>query len=199
MLNSENSEYEIINNSETLIVSFGGRLLKFGMILPYEFLNFLNKHFVNVDKLFYIDKDQMNYHKGIYGITRNIDETLLYLGEKIKNYKKVVFMGVSAGGYAALLFGSLLNVTTIIAFIPQTILRKPYDEKYGNLKKYINNVTKYYLFGDLSVKDVNDPHHINHCEHISIFPNVTLFKKSKISLPEMRDSGELYVILNALI
>lgn len=203
-MENSSSEYIINKNSKTLIISFGGKSLKFGGILPFEFLNFLNKNFENIDKIFYIDKEQINYHKGISNITKNIDETIIYLREKIKNYEKVIFMGTSSGGYASILFGSILNVNKVIAFIPQTILRNKnlislYDKKYVNLKKYINNSTKYYIFGDTNVKDINDSHHISHCTNIEEFPNVTIFTKHGLSLVEMKNSGELYNILKFVI
>jgi hypothetical protein len=56
-----------------------------GGIIPFEFLNYLsNTYNNNYDLLFYIDKKQCCYHKGIDGITNNIDETVLYLNNKIK-------------------------------------------------------------------------------------------------------------------
>ncbi len=198
------SEYIIKKDSKTLIISFGGKSLKFGGILPFEFLNFLNTYFENIDKIFYIDKSQINYHKGISSISSNIDETVLYLREKIKDYDNVIFCGTSSGGYASILFGSLLNVNKVIAFIPQTILKNKnnmskYDEKYIDIKKYINNSTKYYIFGDTNVKDINDSHHISHCSHIEEFPNVIIFKKNRLSLVEMKNSGELYSIFDKFI
>ena len=38
---SEN-EYKIINGNKNLIICFGGSALKFGGILPFEFLNYLD-------------------------------------------------------------------------------------------------------------------------------------------------------------
>ncbi len=203
-MQNSNSEYIINKNSKTLIISFGGYALKFGGILPFEFLNFLNKHFEDVDKIFYIDKHHISYHKGIDGITKNIDETVIYLKEKIKNYEKVIFMGISAGGYASLLFGSLLNVTKVIAFIPQTILKnqlliKNYDKKYINLKNIINKDTKYYVYGDLSITHINDSHHISQVTNIEHFPNVTVYKRNSINIKNMKNSGELLNILQNII
>lgn len=193
------SELEIKRGSKVCIVSFGGRALKFGGILPFEFQHFLEKHFPTYDKLFYIDKKQINYHQGIENISSNIDETVEYLRKKIENYEKVIFMGVSAGGYAALLFGSLLQVYKVIAFIPQTILYdKKYENKYKDIKLHIHKDTFYYVFGDTSVKNKSDPHHIYHCENIETFQNVCVIKKNGISLVQMRNSGELYTVLQSL-
>jgi hypothetical protein len=186
----------------TLIVSFGGMISKFGGLAPFEFLNFLTKNYPQVDKHFYIDLAQARYHKGIEGMTTNIDETVSYLQKEIQGYKKVVFLGVSAGGYAAILFGSLLHINTVIAFIPQTKLdsQNPlYNPKYIDLKNIINNVTSYHLYGDLDVTDINDAHHISHCENIEQFPNVHIVRKHGIDLVRMRNSGELLEIISNII
>lgn len=80
------SEYKILNNnSENLIICFGGMALKMGGILPFEFLNYLSKIYKkNIDLYFYIDKNQCWYHKGIDGISKNIDDTVIYINNIIK-------------------------------------------------------------------------------------------------------------------
>ena len=97
------SEYKIFNNNNKLIVCFGGMGLQMGKILPFEFLNYLSSIYSDCDLLFYIDKNKCWYDKGIYDITNNIDDTVLYLNNIIKdgNYEKVIFMGASSGGYAS--------------------------------------------------------------------------------------------------
>jgi hypothetical protein len=140
------NEYKILNGNKNLIICFGGMALKFGGILPFEFLNFLSLHYTNIcDLIFFIDSQQCWYHNGIKDITNNIDETIIYINGIIKsgNYEKIIFMGVSAGGYASILFGSKCNnVNNVISFIPQTILKNPIDESYSNLKNIINETTK---------------------------------------------------------
>jgi hypothetical protein len=99
-------------------------------------------------------------------------------------------MGVSAGGYSAILFGSTCNnVNSVISFIPQTILTNPINIKYLNLKNIINKNTKYLLYGDKSIKNINDFHHISHCENIEHFTNVTIIKNEGCDLKHLRDSG----------
>ena len=195
----EKSEKSILKGSDTLIVSFGGYALMLGGIPSFEFTNFLSINFTNTDSLFYIDKKGINYHHGIEGISENIPETVDYLNEKIKGYSKVLFLGVSSGGYAAILFGSLLKVTYVLAFIPQTILYKSNKiPEYCNLKRFINEITEYHIYGDVNVKNPKDPHHISHCENI-LQDNVFLKRKEGISLKNMRDSGELFTIINSIL
>ena len=176
------SELMIKNNNDSLIICFGGFALKMGGIPPYDFLNFITINFINFDKIFYRDTKQMCYHEGIDNISQNIETTVAYLKTKIENYKKVIFTGASAGAYAALLYGSLLNVSDVIVFKPITILygrKNLYNLKYIDLSvDIINNTTQYYLYGDTSIKDENDLHHIKHCENISNYPNVNIVYKN---------------------
>lgn len=73
-------------------------------------------------KLFIRDIEDAWYNKGLPGITKNIRETSVYLKNIIEqqSVEKIVFFGSSSGGYAALLFGYLLDVDQIHAFCPQT-------------------------------------------------------------------------------
>ena len=183
-------------NADTLIVSFAGYNKLFGGIPRFEFANFLNAHFADTDRQFYVDNCMNLYHKGIMGISKTIDETVEYLKTEIGGYKRVVFIGVSAGGYAAILFGSLLNIASVVAFIPQTLrTRSNIDEKYRDIGPCINATTQYYLYADLSIKNANDYHHISQCERIAHHANVTLIKKDTFNIKKMRDDGELLDIL----
>jgi hypothetical protein len=178
--------------SDTLVVSFASYDKMFGGINRFEFFKFLETNFQNISKQFYIDVLQCSYHHGIYGISKNIPESLAYLKNEIKGYKNVVFLGVSSGGYAAILFGSLLNVTSVIAFAPQTIKKLYVDEKFKDVNLYINNTTNYYIYGNSSISDVNSVHHISHCERIAHHPNVFLTRLEEFNMRKMRDNGDLY-------
>ena len=197
------SEYKIINGNKNLIICFGGMALQFGGILPFEFLNYLYSTYENdCDLYFFIDSYQCWYHKGIKEITNNIDDTVLYINNIIKsgNYNKVIFMGTSAGGYAAILFGSLCNnVNNVISFIPQTILKEPINSNYSNLKSVINNNTQYILYGNINIQNIYDSHHISHCENIECFPNVKVIKNNNYNLKKLRDTDVIKNIIDKII
>ena len=213
------SSCKIINgiNKDIIIISFSGQGSGMGTIPQFEFVNFLNKYFNEIEKHFYLDVYNKWYHKGIDGISNNIEETLNYLKLQIKPFKKVIFIGSSAGGYASILFGSLLNIDKVIAFKPQTILNKEYyyiddnniglynnkngfNYKYINLKNIINNNTLYYIFGDTNILfDEDHLHHIIHCENININSNVILNTDYTVDLKQMRDNGDLLNILKNII
>jgi hypothetical protein len=199
----EESEIIICNNKDIAIVCFGGFALKMHNIPPYDFLNFLTSNFKNVDKYFYRDMTQMCYHHGIQNISTDINTTVSYLKNKLNKYKKVIMTGTSAGAYAAILFGSLLNVSDVIVFNPITILygrRDKYNLKYIDLSiDVINKTTNYYLYGDMSITDINDTHHIKHCTNISNYINVNIIYKNGINLKQMKDSGDLFIIYNYII
>ena len=197
------NEYKIINKNKHLIICFGGMALQFGGILPFEFLNYLTSLYKNnCDLVFFIDKHQCWYHKGIKNITNNIDETISYINNIVEcgNYKKVIFMGVSAGGYAAILFGSMCkNINYVISFIPRTIIEKPVNINYSNLKNIINENTKYILCGDKSIKNINDNHHISQCENIECFANVEVIKMENVILKQLRDSEFIKKLIDDII
>lgn len=189
------------HNKDILFVSFGGSGQGLGKLNIFEFQNFLKKNFSTYNQHYYLDKKQLWYTQGIDGISTNINETSEFIKNKIKPYKKVIFIGSSAGGYAAILFGSLLKVTTVIAFNPQTFISRPgIDKKYSNLKGFINNTTKYYLFGDISVsKEKDHLHHISHCENLEEYANVIVKKEKTLDLKQFRDSGKLFKIFQDII
>ena len=152
--------------------------------------------------MLYVDPKQCWYHKGIEGISNNIDETTEDLKDKInkRDYKKIIFMGVSAGGYAAILFGSLCHVTKVISFIPRRKLKaKIVDKKYEKLKNIINNDTDYWLYGDLSIKNKNSNHHILQCENLEGFFNTKIVKKNSLDMKNLRDDGTIKNELDKII
>jgi len=56
------------------------------------------------------------------GIDGGVAGLAAFLAERTSAYERVVCLGYSMGGYAALLFGRLLAADAILAFAPQTVL-----------------------------------------------------------------------------
>ena len=176
-----------------------------------SFLNFLTKNYKNkLDIIIFIDKNQCWYHKGIDSITNNIDETVEYLKKKIytrneidsklyKKYKKIIFMGVSAGGYASILFGSLCNIDNVISFIPRTKLINPIDKKYEDLNNFINKDVNYLLIGDLSEKNKNSNHYISQCTRLDKYNNIYINKFDNLNLKKLRDNGTLNNLIDNIL
>ena len=186
------------NKTDTLFVSFAGHGRGMGKLPQFEFQNFLKKNF-DCDFVFYLDKTNTWYHQGIEDLTKNISETTNYLERLIKHYKNVYFIGSSAGGYAAILFGTLVyKRIKVIAFEPQTILPKKMNLGYDNLKSILKESdTTFHLFADSKTTD--SYHSISHCYNLSEFENVTVYPRDSLNLKEMRNSGELLEIFNNVI
>ena len=108
-------------------------------------------------------------------------------------------MGVSAGGYAAILFGSLCSVTNVIAFIPRTNLVNPLNMEYKNLRYVINPITKYQLYGNLSCRDTNGHHHISQCRNLKGFDNVMIIEMKYVLMKKLRDNGTIKKVLDEIL
>lgn len=109
------------SDSSTLLVAFGGIQGALGMP-PFEFFN-LTSTFAT-QKIYVRDLEQAWYHCGLPGLTDNIDGIARLLKGLVEARppKRVIMCGNSMGGYAALLFGALLEPTVVQAFSPQTFL-----------------------------------------------------------------------------
>lgn len=144
-----------INTKDMLIVSFNSFANNCYMegIPPFGFVNTIGRVFPEYDRYFFADRSNTWWHLGITDETSSIGETLNYLKNIISEYKQTYFMGSSSGGYGALLFGSILEVTGIIAFCPQTDITKyaHSDEFYIDVDPFINQKTKYLVYGDPEV------------------------------------------------
>jgi hypothetical protein len=199
-LNSLMQLYQNEPISSTIVVSFAGHGLKFGGNPRPEFRNFLSKNFPGVDVLLLVDYNCRCYHQGLKGLTSNVDETANYIQNIIIGYKKVIFVGVSAGGYASILFGSLLKVNDVIAITPQTKLKAVFfDDTYRDLTNLINSTTNYILIADTSVEHPEHMHHISHCERIEHYANVVVLRKNKVYVGLMRDDGSLLEVFQNVI
>jgi len=108
--------------SPPLVIAFGGMSSMIAMPV-YEFKRFLQGHF-DCHFMFVRDRHQCWYFKGVHGLGDSIDESVKTMYSIIEGipHSKVITLGTSAGGYGALVFGSLLKVDTIMAFNPQTFL-----------------------------------------------------------------------------
>ena len=152
------------NESKNLLVTFGG--ISQGIGIPvFEFFNSVKE--LDCDKIFIRDFHQGWYQKGVDDHIDSVQGLTDYLQQTIDkhNYQKVLFMGNSMGGYAAILFGNLLQVDQILAFAPQTFISsrmrlrhldfrwknqmkriqsyKKEQPHYFNLKDFLNNDTRY--------------------------------------------------------
>lgn len=210
------------NNSNTLLVTFGG--IKKGVGIPiFEFRRILNEF--PCDKLFLRDLHQTWYHKGLNSEINSISSIEDYLEILItsRDYKNVVFLGNSMGGYAAILLGTLLNVNQIIAFSPQSFVDKfnrflHRDKRWAQQIKSLhnlNNVNKKHLDlkyllnkhkGSVVPTDIyySTLHKLDrkHAERLGQFKNIRLipYKNNGHNLvKQLRDEQKLSLIIKNAI
>ena len=111
--------FDFNDRCDSLILAFGG--INGGLHMPpFEFFNTLKG--IPSKKIFVRDLRQCWYHQGIPGYGNTISQLQLQLFELIKDSeaKRVIALGASSGGYAALLFGLLLQLDEVHAFSPKT-------------------------------------------------------------------------------
>jgi hypothetical protein len=108
-------------DSSTLLLAFGGMNQRIGMP-PFEFFRLVGD--TPVKRVFARDLRQAWYHRGLPGEGDTLLSVRDHLGELIAGagVERLVVAGGSAGGYAALTYGTLLQADTVLAFSPQTIL-----------------------------------------------------------------------------
>ena len=100
----------------------------------------------------------INPNESVHGI-------LDFLIKQKKDYNKICATGISAGGFASILFGSLCKFDLVLAVDPQTILydletnekhfrvnNQKVNESFLDCKLHINDVTKYFLYNNVSKK-----------------------------------------------
>jgi len=177
-----------------------------GGLPKFEFVKTMEKSFPSLDVHFYVDYKQCWYSRGLEGITSNVDETIKYLDKK--KHKKNIFMGNSAGAYASILFGSILEVDKVIAFHPQTNLNaipsaknrhQHVSDEYMEIEKYLNDTTEYKIYGcnEGGVDSPNDPlHNSAQIDFLmkSNKPNLHRVPLN-VTLKQVRDRGDLIKIL----
>src|SRR5690349_12476934 len=94
--------------SDVLLIAFAGMRGMVGMP-PFEFFNVVSTLDVPVKRAFVRDLRQAWYHLGTPGLGETIDEIAVALRGVVAAaaVRRVVTVGYSAGGYAAILFGTL--------------------------------------------------------------------------------------------
>ena len=154
--------------SKFLFIIFGGYVHKIVEQRRLVFINFLKDS--GCDIIFLRDFENSWYHFGVSNVGEDIDVVAKYLKNVSKEYETVITWGSSMGGYASILFGSLIGTDMCFSFSPQTYIDQKnrdafgdrlYEQKskvcaasktpqYFDLRNYLKNQTqnktKYYIF-----------------------------------------------------
>ena len=112
-----------------LLVAFGGIAGKVG-ILPFEFFNLTRD--IEANKIYIRDLEQVWYQRGLPDVATDIDGIASFLAEKREEIEpsRMVLVGNSMGGYAAIVIGTLLDADRVLAFAPQTFIDRPHRFMY---------------------------------------------------------------------
>ena len=122
----DESGYELFNTHHggPMLVIFGGVAMGF-VLPPFEFRSFIES--LSVTTLLVRDTSQAWYQRGVAGLGDDIPSAAAALRGHVVSHtpSRLVLMGNSAGGFAAMRFGLELAdiVDAVIAFSPQTCLR----------------------------------------------------------------------------
>jgi len=181
------SIYENFKGSDTLVVSFQAHdRTVFGTTVD-EFKGVLSQ--LNYDVVKLNDINGNYFFNGIDETYDTMEKVLNKLSEYISGYTKTIFMGNCAGGHAAVLFGTMLNVDKVIGFntvsyMDQATLQSNDDGRddqvsfldqsiqYLNLKPYLDNAT--YNTQIYSIVAQNADRHVKQSNNISQCPNVSI-------------------------
>jgi hypothetical protein len=113
---------ELSPGSDRLYFIFGGIMASVDDMLPFEF--YKTARILGYSKIFFRDFSQSWYQCGLRGIANDIYDLSVFLKSRINELqpKKIYFVGNSMGGFAAILFSSMLGTGKAIAFSPQSCL-----------------------------------------------------------------------------
>ncbi len=106
-------------SSRTLVIAFGGLWGGLGPVPVFEFQRTLAAS--GLQSVFLRDHYRAWYHRGVADVGDDVDSVASFLQPMTRTADRIVMIGNSAGGYAALLFGALLGCEAH-AFSPQTFI-----------------------------------------------------------------------------
>ena len=114
-----------------LLLAFGGLARQLG--LPMFEFNKITSGLKNINKIYLRDQYRQWYHRGLPDVGDNIESIATFLQQYTTHQSthRVVVFGNSGGGYAAMLFGHILQVDEVHAFAPRTFI--------GPIKRLIHN------------------------------------------------------------
>ena len=135
------------DESDAALLIFGGMPITDTAWVPFQFVQ--STLSMPVNKVYLRDMHRSWYHHGLRPDGVAIDDSAAFLMENLiaQGVKRIVCIGSSAGGYAAMLFGHLINADEVHAFAPRTYVdvdnRLKYDDFY--MDQYVENLYGYEL------------------------------------------------------
>ena len=181
------SIYENLKGSNTLVIAFQAHLDTVFGTSTDEFKGVLNQ--LDYDTIKISDINGQYFFNGIDQTYDSFEKVLDLLSGYTSGYTKTIFLGNCAGGHAAVLFGTMLNVDKVIGFntvsyLDQETLILNDDGREEivsflnqsipnlNLKSYLDNAS--YTTQIHSIVAQNKSRHVNQSNNISTCPNVSI-------------------------
>lgn len=105
-----------------LLLAFGGLAHQLGFPM-FEFNKSISA-LKNVNKIYLRDHHKLWYHRGMPHVGANIEGIAAFLQQYTMHpsTQRTIIFGTSGGGYAALLFGHILQADEVRAFSPKTFI-----------------------------------------------------------------------------
>jgi hypothetical protein len=204
--------------SRTMLILFGG--IAGGVSMPpFEFFRLTAGY--SVKRIFLRDPLRAWYQRGLPGVGPSPTAVADYLRGLIADHPvdRIVIAGASAGGFAAILFGCLLEVDAVLAFSPQTFIdaanrRRTGDDRWSDLIDRLHVElgsagTHYDLRELLRRAPVRTQFNLHfapddeldrvHVDHLATLPNIFLHAHpggGHQLVKRLRNSGELKQMLN---
>jgi len=181
-------------NSDCLVIGFGSlRMFHKTRKKGFEWQNLFKYKYKDLKfkKLFIADIRNCWWHTVYDGLTGDGPLALKnFIINEIKRakVKKILCVGVSMGGYGAILFGCLINATKVMAISPQTNISKGrqerinrkfgpviYHDSFIDLKNVIqtseNKITIYKIwYGTLNKGDTIAARRLGGLDNVHIYP-----------------------------
>lgn len=131
-------------DSGKLVVVFGSYASMFTK--TYEGYDFFSQRGDNA--LFFRDASPLAYHDGFTGLTSSVEENVEFLKvmKRRLGAERVTFVGISSGGYAAILLGALMGIDDVIAINPVTYWDKDIAAEKGVGPRFANTFQNFYDF-----------------------------------------------------
>jgi hypothetical protein len=147
--------YANLDVSKTLVICFSGFKQNVAGVQPFEFFNTFSD--CNAQTLFLKDPSKTWFLSGVPGFGESVEKVVnnILSLKKQFNIERIVTIGGSSGGFASLLYGSLLKADRAIALMPQTFV-EPTLRKEKNIKIYEKNVRELYRLAPHSALKYGD-------------------------------------------
>lgn len=206
-------------DSEVLLIIFSGLKQNPAAIPGFSFINVTAG--LPAKKLFLRDLDKAWFLRGFRRETTNVEQSVEFLrGEAERaGARRVVLLGYSLGGFAALLYGALLNADAVQAFSPQTFISfwkrlRFRDHRWRRYvwKLHFGDTRSFHDLRPILSRAGRTQFHIHyaqnsrldavHAAHVREAPGVTHHAYAEGShrlVTELRDIGELRAIMERAV